>query len=149
MRVQLFLTFSLLFRATSHSHSLLTSHLYSLYSSYHISHSHTHLHTHIRTFPLPHTHTPSPSHTHTQILSSSSLLQSYSDHLWSIVKTAHERDLMHIMHNHKVTKGLHSSQFPGIFVLFSYINILCKPQIFSVVLISAIFRFIIRHHFIE
>ena len=48
-----------------------------------------------------------------QVLSGSPLLQTFSDHLWSVVKTAHERDLLAVIHEHRKAKVAYSGRFPG------------------------------------
>ena len=48
-----------------------------------------------------------------QTLRASPLLRTFSDHLWAVVKTAHERDLLSVIHSHSKTKAAYSGRFPG------------------------------------
>ena len=52
-------------------------------------------------------------HCCTQVLKASPLLRTFSDHLWAVVKTAHERDLLSVIHTHSKSKAAFSDRFPG------------------------------------
>jgi hypothetical protein len=50
---------------------------------------------------------------HLKVLARSPLLSLWSDRLWAVVKSAHERDLLRVLHVHRKSKAAYSGRFPG------------------------------------
>jgi hypothetical protein len=49
-----------------------------------------------------------------KVLKNSPVLQSqWHDRVWVVLKTAHERDLMRVLHEHRKSKAAYSERFPG------------------------------------